>query len=80
MPKANRKLRWILLAAVAVVLAVAGFVAYKMFEGPGHAEFKAGKAAYRAGNYESAFENFLLAAEQGSPDAKKALNELNFGE
>ena len=69
MTKANRKLRWIVLAT-AVVLAVAGFVAYRVFGEPGHAEFKAGKAAYRAGDYKTAVEHYKLAADQGNLKAQ----------
>lgn len=80
MPKANRKRRWIVLAVVAVVLAVAGVVAYRVFEEPGHTEFKAGKAAYRAEDYKSAVEHYKLAADQDSSRAKEALKELGMGE
>ena len=51
-------------------LAVTAFVAYRVFEEPGHAEFKAGKAAYWAGNYKSAVEHYKLAADQGNLKAR----------
>ena len=55
----SRTIRNLFFAAVTLFLAIvtvlllagAAFIAYKVFEEPGHAEFKAGKAAYRAGNY-----------------------------
>ena len=62
--------RNIILAVVAVLLAGAAFVAFRVFEEPGHAEFKAGKAAYRAGNYKSAVEHYKLAADQGNLKAR----------
>ena len=70
MPKANRKLRWIILAVATFVLAVAGIVAYRVFGEPGYTEFKAGKAAYQAGDYKSAVEHYKLAAEQGNLKAR----------
>ena len=58
------------LALILIVVAVAGFVAYRVFGEPGHADFKAGKAAYRADDYESSIEHFKLAAEQGNLKAR----------
>ncbi|MBR6241528.1 MAG: hypothetical protein IKQ82_08755, partial [Lentisphaeria bacterium] len=67
----NTKMRRsIVLAVIAVVLIGAAFIAYKMFEEPGHAEFKAGKAAYRTGDYKSAVEHYKLAADQGNLKAQ----------
>ena len=63
----NKKNRNILIAVVAVVeavLAVAAFVEHRVFEEPGHAEMKAGRADFRRGNFASAIRHYTLAAEQ----------------
>jgi len=61
--------RNIFFAVVAVFVAVAGFTVYRVFEEPVHAEFKAGKAAYRARDFKSAVKHYKLAAEQGHIEA-----------
>ena len=76
MSKANRKLRRIVFAVGALFLAIFVFAGCRTTEEPGEAELNVGRADYMAGDYGSAFRNFRLAADQGSPRAKEVLNEL----
>jgi TPR repeat protein len=66
----NRTIRNLILAVVTLFLAIFVFAGCRTTEEPGHAEFAAGKAAYRAGDYKTAVDHFKLAAEQGNIDAQ----------
>lgn len=59
--KKNRNILVAVVAVVAVVLTVAAFVAHRVFEEPGHAEMKAGRADFRRGNFASAIRHYTLA-------------------
>ena len=79
MSKTNRKLRCIILAVIAVLLAGAGTAVSVLFTGcrtpdePGYAELQAGKADFRAKDYASAVAHFRPAAEQGNATAQVLL-------
>ena len=62
--------RNIVFAVAALFLAIFVFAGCRTTEEPGEAEMNAGRADYRAGNFESAFRKFRLAAEQGHPGAQ----------
>ena len=71
----KHKFRWIIItciAVLAVALGVFAFVRWGKPE-PGHAEFKAYKADYKAGYLRSAIEHCRLAADQGNLKAQTLL-------
>ena len=56
----KHKSRWIIVAGIAVLTVVPGVFAFILWGKPesGHAEFKVGKAAYKAEDYKSAVEHY----------------------